>query len=131
MVAGLFLAGAGAGFANPVAGGRGTTVFGDVAVAPRSYPDYHPNRFALKAKRTVAPQAFTYGNAADERSLIAWYQGRLPAAGWHLREVRRNNPIRGMSSMVANRTGEAVTIIFEQLPNKTTRVNIIKLVSRS
>ncbi len=100
-------------------------------MAPASYPDYRPTRFALKAKSTVAPQAFTYGNSADERALIAWYRGRLPAIGWHVREVRRNNPVRGTSSIVANRSGEAVTIIFEQLRNNTTRVNIIKLVSRS
>lgn len=127
----LLLCLTGAGFASPVAHGKGTTVFGDVAVAPRSYPDYRPNRFALKAKSTVAPQAFTYGNAADPRALIVWYQGRLPAVGWHIREVRRNSPIRGMSSIIAERAGEAVTIIFEQLPNKSSRINIIKLVSRT
>ncbi|MBC5829679.1 MAG: hypothetical protein GIW98_05735 [Candidatus Eremiobacteraeota bacterium] len=117
--------------AAPVARGGGTVVFRDVPVAPASYPDYRPTRFALKAKRTVAPQAFTYGNRADESALIGWYQGRFPATGWHVREVRRNNPVRGMSSIIADRTGEAVTIIFEQLSNKTTRVNIIKLVSRT
>jgi len=129
--AALLLVSTNAGFANPVARGGGTAVFADVPVAPASYPDYHPNRFVLKAKGTVAPEAFTYGNRADERALIAWYRVRLPANGWRVREVRRNSPVRGTSSIVAVRSGEAVTIIFEQLPNRTTRVNVIKLVSRS
>ncbi len=106
-------------------------MFRDVPVAPSSYPDYRPQRFALKAKGTVRPQAFTYGNAADERALIAWYRGRLPAGGWHVRKVSLNNPVPGTSSILADRSGEALTIIFEQLADKTTRVNMIKLTSRN
>ena len=131
LVAGVLVASPDGAFATPVSGGTGTTVFRDVPVAPNSYPDYHPNRFALKAKPTVAPQAFTYGNRADDIALIAWYQRRLPATGWRVREIRRNSPIRGTSAIIANRIGEGVTIILEQLPNRTTRVNIIKLISRS
>ncbi|MBV9271719.1 MAG: hypothetical protein JO165_11525 [Candidatus Eremiobacteraeota bacterium] len=108
--------------------GNGQTVFKDVPVAPGSFPDYAPSEFMLKGGANSKPQAFNYGIGADRNSVLDWYLRRLPQLGWHLREARRNYPRKGIDAIIADRPGEAVTIVLSSVLNAT-KVNVVKLVS--
>lgn len=112
--------------ARPVPAGEGTTIFGDVPVAPAIFPDYAPHRFGLKGSANVRPQTFSFATYADPRSVMLWYRARLARRGWHLAQQRDNYPGPGMSALVANRSGEAVTVIV-QGGRAGSRVSIIKL----
>jgi hypothetical protein len=121
-----FLALSGLAVARPVPAGAGTTIFGDVPVAPAIFPDYAPHRFGIKGNPNVRPQTFSFATYADPRSVITWYRAHLSRRGWHLAQQRDNYPGPGMSALVANRSGEAVTVIV-QGGRGGSRVSIIKL----
>lgn len=116
------------GTANAALSGNGQTVFRDVPVAPGSFPDYTPAEFALRGGANSKPQAFNYAIRADRRSVLEWYQHRLPQLGWHVRETKRDYPRKGIDALIADRRGEAITVVVSSVLNAT-KVNIVKLVS--
>ncbi|MGZ3550800.1 MAG: hypothetical protein ACXVAL_01745 [Vulcanimicrobiaceae bacterium] len=118
----------GIALAAEVPAGTGQVIFNDVPIAPASYPNYEPSHFALRGGPNARPQAFNYGNAAVPNALLVWYAGRLPQLGWHVSQTRRNYPVRGADSVIADRRGEAVTIVIERSASGS-KVSIIKLVS--
>jgi len=113
---------------NAAISGNGQTVFTDVPIAPGSFPDYAPSAFALRGGQNSKPQAFNYGIKADRQSVVDWYVHRLPQLGWHVQEVKRNYPAKGVDAIIAERRGEAVTIVVSSVLNES-KVNIVKLVS--
>lgn len=108
--------------------GNGQTVYSDVPVAPGSFPDYAPAAFVLKGAPNARPQAFNYGVKADRPSVYRWYLQRLPQLSWHISQTKRDYPHRGVDAIIADRSGEAVTIVLVALRDGT-RVNIVKFVS--
>jgi len=114
--------------ANAAISGNGQTVYNDVPVAPGSFPDYAPFEFALRGGKNSKPQAFNYGIKADRRSVLDWYLRRLPQLGWHLRDAKRDYPRKGIDAIIADRRGEALTIVLSSVLNAT-KVNVVKLVS--
>lgn len=112
--------------AKPVPAGAGTTIFGDVPVAPGSFPDYGPRSFGLRGGSDVRPQAFNFASFADSKSMLTWYKRRLSQHGWHIESLRYNYPYPGASAVVGSRRGEAATVVVE--PAKFgCRVSLIKL----
>lgn len=108
--------------------GNGQTVYTDVPVAPGSFPDYAPAAFVVKGAPNARPQAFNYGVKADRSSVYRWYMQRLPQLSWHVSQTKRDYPHRGVDAIIADRNGEAVTIMLVALRDGT-RVNIVKFVS--
>lgn len=108
--------------------GSGQTVYTDVPVAPGSFPDYAPAAFVVKGAPDARPQAFNYAVKADRSAVYRWYMQRLPQLSWHVSQTKRDYPRRGIDAIIADRTGEAVTIMLVALRGGT-RVNIVKFVS--
>jgi hypothetical protein len=108
--------------------GNGQTVFKDVPVAPGGFPDYTPAAFVIKGGPNARPQAFNYAVRSDRPSVYRWYVGRLPQLSWHIQQLKRDYPRRGVDAIIADRAGEAVTIMLLTVRNGT-RVNIVKFVS--
>jgi len=123
---GLLCANAGVALARPAPARAVTMVFGDVPVAPGSFPDYNPRSFALRGSLSVKPQAFNFASYTNARAMVAWYRRQMPAHGWHIDALHANYPYTGANSLVSSRRGEAVTIVVE--PTRLgCRVSIIKL----
>lgn len=101
-------------------------VFGDVPVAPGSFPDYAPRSFALRGALHVTPQAFNFASYSDARTMLAWYQRQMPQHGWHVDALRSNYPYPGANSLVSSRRGEAATVVVEPA-RFGCRVSLIKL----
>lgn len=116
------------GIAGAALSGNGQTIFGDVPVAPGSFPDYAPSQFALRGGANSKPQAFNYAIKADRRSVVDWYERRLPQLGWRVRETKHDYPRKGIDALIADRRGEAITVVVSSVLNAT-KVNIVKLVS--
>ncbi|GAC1426307.1 MAG: hypothetical protein NVS1B14_07280 [Vulcanimicrobiaceae bacterium] len=112
--------------ASPVPAGNGSTVFGNVPVAPASFPDYSKRSFAIRGNRQVRPQAIDFGNPADAPALLRWYRAHLPQYGWEVTQQRANYPGRGNNALIAVRTGAALTIVVQTL-RIGSRVTVIKL----
>lgn len=115
--------------ASAALSGNGQTVFKDVPVPPGAYPDYARAAFALKGGPHTHPQAFNFGVRASATDVVRWYLQRLPRNGWRVNQVRQTGRKNAARAIVADRTGEAVTVIVIPLGDGTTRVNTIKLVS--
>jgi hypothetical protein len=115
-------------WASAAISGNGQTVFNDVPVAPGSFPDYAPSEFALRGGKNSKPEAFNYGIKADRQSVLDWYLRRLPQLGWHLRDTKRDYPRKGIDAIIADRRGEALTVVLSSVLNAT-KVNVVKLVS--
>lgn len=112
--------------ARAVPGGTVTMVFGDVPIAPGSFPDYKPRSFGLRAGSDVRPQAFNFASYADSKSMLAWYRRQLAQHGWHIESLKPNYPYPGANALVGSRKGEAATVVVE--PAKFgCRVSLIKL----
>jgi len=123
---GLICANASVALTRPAAPPAITTVFGDIPVAPGSFPDYRPRSFALRGGPQVKPQAFNFASYTSTRAMLSWYQRQMPAHGWHVESVHPNYPYSGANSLVSSRRGEAATIVIE--PTRLgCRVSIIKL----
>ena len=123
---GLLCANAGVALARTAPAPAITMVFGDVPVAPGSFPDYNPHSFALRGSLAVKPQAFNFASYTDARAMVAWYRRQLPAHGWHVDALHANYPYNGANSLVSSRRGEGVTIVIEPA-RFGSRVSIIKL----
>ena len=109
-----------------VPAGVGQRVFNDVPVVPGSYPAATPHRFAVKTRARVKSLSFDYDTAASALNLLKWYRARLPAGGWHIQRIQPNFPAPGAVSILANRRGEAVTIVIEGA-SASSQVSIVKL----
>ena len=123
---GLLCANAGLAFAKAPAPVTISIVFGDIPIAPGSFPDYRPRQFALRGGLQVKPQAFNFASYTNARSMVAWYRRQMPAHGWRVDAVHTNYPYPGASSLVNYRRGEAATIVVEPTAFGC-RVSIIKL----
>jgi len=119
---------AGTGFAVARTAGTAsiTRVFGDIPVAPGSFPDYQPHSFALRGGTQVRPQAFNFASYTNAGAMVTWYRRQLPAHGWHIDTMHANYPYTGANSLVASRRGEATTVVIEPA-RFGCRVSIIKL----
>ncbi|GAC1659764.1 MAG: hypothetical protein NVS9B12_13700 [Vulcanimicrobiaceae bacterium] len=109
--------------------GAGQVVFDDVPVTPGSYPATTPHVYAVKAKTRVHSRSFDYDTGASPWNVLAWYRSRLPKAGWRIEGIRPNFPARGAVSIIANKRGEAVTIVIEGAasPSQVTLVKVDSL----
>ncbi len=101
-------------------------VFGDIPVAPGSFPDYRPRQFALRGTLQVKPQAFNFASYTNANAMLAWYRRQMPAHGWHVQSMHANYPYPGANSLISSRRGEAATIVVEPA-RFGSRVSIIKL----
>ena len=123
---GLLCASAGVAFAKAPAPPAITLVFGDIPVAPGSFPDYRPRSFALRGSLQVKPQAFNFASYTNASTMLAWYRRQMPSHGWHVDAVHANYPYTGANSLVSSRRGEGATIVVEPA-RFGCRVSIIKL----
>ena len=123
---GLLCAIAGVALARPASTPTVTMVFGDVPIAPGSFPDYNPRSFALRGSLAVKPQAFNFASYTNAGAMVAWYRRQLPAHGWHVDALHANYPYTGANSLVSSRRGEGVTVVIEPA-RFGCRVSIIKL----
>ncbi len=114
------------GLASPVPAGSGSTVFGNVPVAPGSFPDYSKRSFAIRGNPRIRPQAIDFGNPADAPAVLRWYRAHLAQRGWRVTQQRANYPGRGNNALIAVRTGAALTIVVQTLRTGA-RVTLIKL----
>ena len=113
--------------ASSVIPGAGQVVLKDVPVTPGSFMDFSAIPFALN-KKISHPQTFNYGVAADVNHVTDWYRRRLVQMGWHLQQTHVNYPGKGDNAVVADRAGEAVTVVMFAR-RYGTRVELIKLIS--
>ena len=123
----FILAAAGVAGASAVVPGNGQVVFKNVPVTPGSFMDFTPIPFAIN-KKASRPQTFDYGVAADVNHVTDWYRQRLVRMGWHLQQTHVDYPAKGDNVVIADRTGEAVTVVMFAR-RYGTRVELIKLIS--